>query len=178
MRWCERCGGLGQVFNDNGVVELCDCDSLLKHAVEKVSKAKRYHIAHMTAAAAYGLLSHCTRSKVGALLVSKENRPLLSGFNGTLPGEDNCCEESDENGGLKTKEDVIHAERNLLGYASKYGIPTQGCSIYVTMAPCVECSKQMIVSGIKNVYFKDVYRDMSGVEYLKKHGVNVEKIDI
>lgn len=37
-------------------------------------------------------LSKCTRSKVGAVIVKNDN--IISwGYNGTLPGDDNCCEE-------------------------------------------------------------------------------------
>ena len=49
---------------------------------------------------------------------------------------------------LKTKDEVHHAERNLLGYANRYGIPTEGCTIYITLSPCVDCAKQMEIAVI------------------------------
>lgn len=217
---CETCGGTGEVFvgseNNTHLIKCPDCSTSSKLYFHKddpnvpkpfgyIEKQHRFHLAHMKAAEAYSELSHCVRAKVGALLVSPDNRPLLSGFNGTAPGHCNDCEDeyicSDCEGTgrvlkyhthdanwtkcskckgegkiLVTKPEVNHAERNLLGYANKYGIPTNNCSIYVTMEPCIECSKQMELAGIKSVFYKHSYRDHSGIKYLKKHGVHVEQI--
>jgi len=164
-----------------------------------MTKQERYDNAHMRATDAYGSLSHAVRNKVGALLVSNDNRPLCCGFNGTSPGTDNECETQHMcpecmNGWsmmtpgqrcklcsgsgiiLKTKPEVHHAERNLLGWANKYGIPTNGCTIYITLSPCVECAKQMELAGIKRVVFKTEYRDLSRVEYLVSRGIDCERL--
>jgi dCMP deaminase len=151
----------------------------------------------MECAEAYAKLSYAERSKVGALLVSPDDRPLCCGFNGTSPGRDNECEYTETCpvcsgtgrdryidckpcGGrgiiTKTKAEVHHAERNLLGFANKFGIATNGCSIYVTLSPCVECAKQMEIAGIKRVVFKEPYRDLSGVEYLVLRGIQCEQL--
>ncbi len=217
---CNTCGCTGEVFIDNQLVKCPDCDfskmklsndDIDRHenmliALEQAQKVKRlkFHIAHMEAAFAYSKLSHCKRAKVGALLVSHDHRPLLSGYNGTSAGQNNCCEEevvcpycngkgelmNDEYGSipcshcngtkkvLVTSDHTHHAERNLLGYANKYGIATDNCSIYVTLQPCIECAKQMQIAGIIAVYYHDEYRDKSGVEYLKKLGVHVEQITL
>ena len=37
-------------------------------------------------------LSSCERLKVGAV-IAKDGRPLVTGYNGTIAGLDNCCEE-------------------------------------------------------------------------------------
>lgn len=202
---CKVCGkprlAMRVINGENvyGCNQFCELDP-------KVNKRMKFHIAHMTCANAYAQLSYCVRSKVGALLVSPENRPLLSGYNGSSAGTDNCCEESvrcsDCVDGKKeipfgtfgdiqlidcnkclgtgkilvTKESTHHAERNLLGYANKYGIATNGCSIYVTLAPCIECSKQMELAGIKAVFYEKDYRIMDGITYLKSRGIHVEKI--
>ena len=76
-------------------------------------------------------------------------------------------------------EYVIHAEANAILFAAKNGIPTQDCTLYVTTAPCSECAKMIIQSGIKRVVYMDEYDNGSrkdGLELLKAVGVEVEKI--
>lgn len=75
-------------------------------------------------------------------------------------------------------EYVIHAEANAILFAAKNGIPTQDCTLYVTTAPCSECAKMIIQSGIKRVVYMDEYDNGSrkdGLELLKAVGVEVEK---
>lgn len=132
----------------------------------------KFNIAHMSAAAIYGSLSHCKRRQVGALLVSPDNRPLLSGYNGTSPGRENCCEGDD---GL-TKQIVHHAEANLICNAARKGIATEGCTMYVTTSPCLDCAKLIEASGISLVYFADSYKGDPGVAYLREAGITVSQI--
>ena len=67
-------------------------------------------------------LSYAKKLQVGAVAV-KDKRIICTGYNGTLPGTDNCCEHeikewdhvnNKEIVRLKTKETVEHAERNLI----------------------------------------------------------------
>ena len=162
-----------------------------------ILKQNRYDLAHMNAAIAYSKLSFARRRKVGALLVSPENRPLCCGVNGTSPGQPNDCEDEVKcsycngrghfqgdycftcNGTGKqliTKQEVHHAERNLLGYCNKYGIATNGCILYVTLSPCIECAKQMEIAGIKRVVYKEQYRNTGGIEYLLSRNIECEQI--
>jgi len=164
-----------------------------------MTKRLRYDTAHMDAAIAYSKLSFARRQKVGALLVASEDRPLCSGCNGRSPGLPNECEDEvtcsvceglgyiKENGEycfkcsgtgtmLVTKPDVHHAERNLLGFANKYGIATNNCTVYVTLSPCLECAKQMEIAGIVRVVYLKEYRDTAGIEYLRSRGISCEQI--
>lgn len=136
------------------------------------NKTARINYAHMMSAMQYGNLSHCQRRKVGALLVSKDNRPLLSGYNGTSPGRENCCEDE---AGL-TKSIVHHAEANLIGNAAKNGIATDGTKIYITTSPCIDCAKLIEIAGITEVYYLDEYKSNDGIVYLKNAGVHVESV--
>ena len=151
----------------------------------------------MSSAMCYATLSFAKRKKTGALLVSPDNRPLSCGFNGTSPGADNNCESivgctciegwtldmrkcKECNGTgriLKTLPTVHHAERNCLGYAAKNGISTKDCTLYITLSPCIECSKQIEVSGIVRVVYYEEYRDPSGITYLQERGITCEKIN-
>ena len=118
-----------------------------------------------------GSLSHCTRSKVGAVLV-KDGNVISFGYNGTPAGMDNSCEEKDV-----TKDEVIHAEMNAILKAAKSGNAVDGSTLYLSLSPCQNCCKLIIQSGIKRVVYLEGYRDLKPIEFLSKF-IQVEKYDI
>ena len=111
--------------------------------------------------------SYCKRAKVGACLV-KDNRIIATGYNGTLPNRDNNCEDEDN----KTKEEVLHAEQNVITFCAKHGIKTDGATMYITLAPCKSCAKLIASCGIKKVVYKDKYHS-DGIDLLREFGVMV-----
>ena len=121
-------------------------------------------------------LSYAQRKKVGAVLV-KDNRIISIGYNGTPKNwPDNICEEVLDDGTLKTKSIVVHAESNALFWCSKTEIITEGATMYLTLSPCSTCALAIIQSGIKRVAYLEEYRDTSGIDILKKVGILVDKI--
>ena len=129
--------------------------------------------AHMKAAYVYADLSYCTNDKVGCIIV-KDNRVISIGYNGTLPGEDNCCE--DESG--NTLPTVIHAEDNAIKKLENTAENSEDVVLFVTRAPCYACAEIICNFGIKNVLYDVPYRRMDGVEYLKNHGVSVDQLTV
>lgn len=122
-------------------------------------------------------LSYAVRKKVGAVLV-KDNRIISVGFNGQPKGWSNICEDVMPDGSLVTKPTVIHAEANALFWCAKTEIITNGSTMYLTLSPCATCALGLIQSGIKRVVYLDEYRDLSGIEVLKKSGIEVQKLEI
>ena len=162
--------------------------------------------------------SYCKKRKVGSVL-SKDGRILATGYNGTISGFDNKCEDyllletvcvnSEaylkylkfpnrfiavqskieqqvtmtcdqwvdiyDTSVLVTSEFTIHAEQNILSFCSKNGIPTNDTVLYVTTAPCKQCSKLIAQSGISRVVYKDDYKDLEGIEFLRKCNIEVLK---
>lgn len=116
-------------------------------------------------------LSHCVRSKVGAVLV-KDGNIISFGYNGTPSGMDNCCEEDNV-----TLKHVIHAECNAILKAAKTGNSVDGSTLYLTLSPCLDCSKLILQSGIKRVVYLNEYRNLEGVNFLKQF-IQVDKYDI
>lgn len=116
--------------------------------------------------------SYCKRRQVGAVLV-KDNRILATGYNGTISGRSNDCEDDNNN----TLQEVLHAEQNVIAFAAKNGIPMDGCTLYVTTNPCQDCAKLLVQAGIKEVVYQEVYRDVKGLELLADNGVKVVKYD-
>lgn len=151
---------------------------------------------YMAVAEAAANNSHAERKKVGACLVTK-NQVILSGWNGMPEGMDNTCEEVDQHMftmyacftddgactvkgspvkeviSYKTRREVIHAEMNAIAKAAREGVSTLGSTLFVTLSPCIECAKMLIAAGVSSVVYKELYRDRSGIELLKKCGVNV-----
>ena len=116
-------------------------------------------------------LSHCVRSKVGAVLV-KDGNIISFGYNGTPSGINNACEENDV-----TLPYVIHAEINVILKAAKTGNSVDGSTLYLTLSPCIDCSKVILQSGIKRVVYLTEYRNLDGVNFLKQF-IQVEQYDI
>jgi deoxycytidylate deaminase len=74
---------------------------------------------------------------------------------------------------LKTRDFVLHAEQNVITYAAKRGIATDGCTLYITHSPCKECAKLIVQAGIVRVVYSNLYRDSSGLDFLKSAKVEV-----
>jgi len=139
-----------------------------------VSKEKqlRYDKAYLRMAQTWSELSHCDRKKVGAIIV-KDGMIISDGFNGTPSGFDNCCE--NEEG--ETRWYVLHAEANAILKVAKSTHNCHNATLYLTLSPCKDCSKLVVQSGIKRLVFMNAYKDLSGVEFLKEAGIEIEQIE-
>lgn len=116
--------------------------------------------------------SYCKRRQVGALIV-KDRMIISDGYNGTPSGFENVCE--DENG--KTKPYVLHAEANAITKIAKSSNNSNGATMYVTTAPCIECAKLIIQAGIKRLVYKDSYTVRDGIELLERVGIEVVNLE-
>lgn len=135
-------------------------------------KQHKYDNAYLRIASEWSKLSYCQRKQVGAIIV-RDRMIISDGYNGTPSGFENFCE--DDEG--YTKWYVLHAEANAI---SKVARSTQSCenaTLYITLSPCKDCSKLIHQSGIKRVVFKESYKDTSGIEFLKKAGIEVAQIE-
>jgi dCMP deaminase len=138
--------------------------------------------AHMKAAEVYSQLSSAVRLQVGCVVV-KDNTLIGIGYNGMPSGWDNNCEdeiiiEEDEKfiKGLKTKPEVLHAETNALAKIARSTNSSDGASIFITHAPCLDCAKLVYQSGIKSVYYRNSYKNTDGIDFLNKCNVEVTMI--
>ena len=138
------------------------------HLMSNSDKQKKYDIAYLKMAIEWAKLSYCKRKKVGALIV-KENMIISDGYNGTPSGFDNKCELEDG----ETKWFVLHAEANAILKCAKHGQSCQGADLYLTLSPCQNCSKLIHQAGIKRVIYHQKYKDQSGINFLKRAGVQL-----
>lgn len=136
-------------------------------------KQEQFDKSYLRMALVWSANSYCKRRKVGAILV-KDRMIISDGFNGTPSGFENICE--DEEG--KTKPYVLHAEANAISKVAKSGNNSSGATLYVTDAPCMECSKLIIQAGIKRVVYMIEYRVRDGIELLQRAGIEVTKYEL
>lgn len=111
-------------------------------------------------------LSYDHKTQVGCV-IAKDGNILSFSYNGTLPGSPNILRDEFD----KTKETVMHAEAMALMKAVKSGVSCNGATAYITLAPCIECSKLMVAAGIERVVYLRTYKCMEGVELLAEHGI-------
>ncbi len=126
--------------------------------------------------------SNCVSKQVGAVIV-KNGRILSTGYNGTPPGFQNCCDywngeyTTEHHEWSKTYE--IHAEMNAIIWAAREGISIEGATIYVTLEPCSECSKNVIASGIKRIVYEKSYEHTNSdviTKFITDNGVSIEQL--
>lgn len=126
--------------------------------------------------------SKCVSKQVGAVIV-KDGRILSTGYNGTPAGFINCRDHwqgeytSQHHEWSKTYE--IHAEMNAIIWAARKGISVEGSTIYVTLEPCSECSKNIIASGVvRIVYLRAYEHNHSAIisKFIKDNNVSIEML--
>lgn len=139
-----------------------------------MTKQEQFDRSYLEMARVWAKNSYCTRRKVGALLV-KDRMIISDGFNGTPAGFENICEDPATG---KTKPYVLHAEANAITKVAKSGNNSQGATLYVTDAPCMECAKLIIQAGIRRVVYLIEYSVRDGIELLRRAGVEVCKYDM
>lgn len=154
---------------------------------------------YMSIAQVLANTSSGVRLKVGAVLV-RNNNILSTGYNALPAAIDGPLEEKVYSNGagawmdieefkevypyeddlghhkLVTLPEVRHAERSVLMNLCKTNESAVGASLFVTTGCCKFCSIDIVDAGIKEVFYRDEYRDTSGIEYLIENGVNVYKI--
>ena len=137
--------------------------------------------AYMKTAETFAECSTARRLHVGAIVV-KEDRIISIGYNGMPSGWDNNCEfdytdTQTKQTSLVTRKEVLHAETNAIAKLAKSNESGMGATMFITHAPCLDCAKLIYQSGISSVLYRDTYRDTSGITFLEKSGIIVEKLN-
>ena len=138
----------------------------------EAKKQQKYDLAYLAMAKRWSELSHCTRKKVGALIV-KDRMIISDGYNGTPTGFENPCEDEEN----YTKWYVLHAEANAILKVASSTQSCKGATLYLTLSPCCECSKLVYQAGIKRLVYDKAYKDTTGLEFLQKAGGEVVQLD-
>lgn len=121
--------------------------------------------------------STCKRLSVGAVLV-RDKRIIAGGYNGSVSGDDHCI---DEGCYLRDGHCVrtIHAEMNAILQCARFGMSTDGASLYVTDFPCLQCTKSLLQAGIKEInYIRNYHNDDYAMKLIKLKNVRLRQINL
>jgi len=126
----------------------------------------------------------CIVRKTGAVLV-RDNKVLAVGYNGAPAGTKHCTDHGSckrREAGLKSGEykdelcRAVHAEENVLLQAAKFGVPTDGATVYSVYFPCTMCTKSLINAGIKEIVFLEDYPNELAKQLFQEAGVKVRQL--
>ena len=146
--------------------------------------------------------STCLRYQVGALIV-RDGRIVSMGYNGPVSGMPECTEvpsftdlinnpkyqdramskviQELENDPRKCEGPgctrSLHAETNAIAFAAKAGVSVNGCTLYCSLSPCINCAKVIVNSGICEVKFLKKYRNEDGIKFLIQSGIKVVDLE-
>jgi len=131
---------------------------------------------------AVGARGTCDRGRVGSVIV-KDKRLIASGY----VGAPSKCKSCDEIGHEMNTVDygnndihrhcvrTSHAETNAITQAARFGISTEGSTLYCMMTPCYACAKNIINAGIVRIVAeKDYHAGDRSKEIFKEAGVKYE----
>lgn len=113
-------------------------------------------------------LSTCNRRQVGVIMVDDYWRIVGSGYNGNAKELVHCIDEPCK-GALSpsgTRLDLceaIHAEQNALMQCTNID---SIAAIFVTTSPCMHCTKMLMNTNCKHIYFYEEYVDSYRAEDL------------
>ena len=116
-------------------------------------------------------LSKDPRTKVGACLVTPDNRQCSVGYNGFADGIEDT-EERWHNRDTKYQF-VIHAEENAIINSP---FDTKGCTLYCTLQCCHKCMARIVRAGIKKVYYLKPYDNITHLDIINDHAKLLEEI--
>ena len=132
--------------------------------------------AYMQTAQVFANCSTAKRLKVGAIIVDPDTGAIISvGYNGTLPGSSNQCEEVIEKPAFwvhpddehlyfkyKTRDDVLHAEENAIAKLARSPSSADGAWMFLTHSPCIKCARLIVASGISRVFYAEQFNGRLG----------------
>ena len=120
----------------------------------------------------------------GAVIVSKNNYIIGTGYNATIKGSDPS--KIPYLNRDKKRLWMIHAEENAILNSSINPNNINGAKIYVTAKPCVNCLQRIINFGINEIYYIDRNGSITENEETEQmrndlitmSGISMIKIDI
>jgi dCMP deaminase len=117
---------------------------------------------------AVSLRSKDPNTKVGAVIVDRDNKIVSVGYNGFPSG----FSDTEDRWQAPNKYDyVAHAELNAIINSNS---STKNTILYVPFWPCKNCAKYLASAGIKEIHVKsDYYKNSVSEEIFKECGIVV-----
>jgi len=134
---------------------------------------------------AVGSRGTCDRGRVGSVIV-KNKRLIATGYVGAPTNCKSCDEIGHEMNTVDYGDGDVHrhcvrtahAETNAIVQAARFGISTEGATLYCMMTPCYACAKNIINAGIARVVSeKDYHGGKRTKEIFKEAKVKYELLN-
>ena len=97
--------------------------------------------------------SSCERLHVGCVIVN-DKRIITTGYNGHIKNSPHISVIRDGH-----EQMTIHAETNAITDAASRGVKLSESIAYVTHYPCINCAKNLIAAGIKEIIYAEDYKN-------------------
>jgi dCMP deaminase len=129
--------------------------------VEQTRRIPDPHEYFMGIAMAVRKRANCKGLSVGAVIVV-QGRIVSTGYNGTPENMPNCldggcyrCSNRDKfvSGTGYDLCVCVHAEQNAVVSAARFGIAIDHSTVYTTVRPCFNCTKEMLQAKVQAVYY-------------------------
>jgi dCMP deaminase len=173
------------LINDGPIEKLyVQIDELLPKLLKEIQRPS-WDEYFMNIAKVVASRSNCMKRKVAAIIV-RDKRVISTGYNGTPRGTRNCneggcprCNNLAASGTALDECLCSHGEENAIVQASYHGVSLKDAIIYSTFAPCLQCSKMIINSGIREViYNMDYPLNESAFRLFQEAGVFIRKLKV
>ena len=102
--------------------------------------------------------SHDPKTKIGSVLV-RDNAIIATGYN-SFPRKINDSPERYADRELKRKM-VAHSEANTILTSARFGICTEGSTLYTFGQPCHGCAIHLIQGGVSKIIVHEQWPNMS-----------------
>ncbi len=138
-------------------------EDFVTSAIEPTNRPPLYEV-YMRMAEELAKRSTCSRLQVGTVITDQRLEHVLAiGYNGNVRGFPNRCDSTEAG-----KCGCIHSEMNAVVKAPG-DVPDKVA--FVTASPCVMCAKLLVQAKVSHVFYRQAYRDPSGLEVLERAGV-------
>ncbi len=108
--------------------------------------------------------------KVGAAALDYDNRVIGTAYNGLAPGFDAPNGFWDDRD--SRQKFMLHAEVNLCSLFKR----GEAKVIATTTMPCTACMQTLCAYGVKEIYYREVYKKSDAPEIAKIYGITLEQV--
>ena len=108
--------------------------------------------------------------KVGAAALDFDNRVVGTAYNGLAPGFD--APEGFWDDRESRQKFMLHAEVNLCSLFKRGEVKI----LASTTMPCTACMQTLCAYGIKEIYFRDIYKESAAPEIAETYGIKFEQV--
>jgi dCMP deaminase len=101
-----------------------------------------------------------------------DNRVIATAYNGLAPGFDAPKNFWDDRDGRQ--KFMLHAEVNLCSLFRR----GEAKIVATTTMPCTPCMQTLCAYGIKEIYYREIYRESDAPEIAKIYGIKLEQVPV